>query len=135
MDKYYLDTSIWLDYYEKRGFNGEIALTLMAKLAKEGKVIIYSDVNIIELKNLDYTQEEIGRIFSTYKNRLTLVRINRNQLEEARRLTKYIKVPKRDALHALVARDNEAILVSRDKHFFLLKYITEIKKPEDLLKI
>lgn len=42
-------------------------------------------------------------------------------------------VPLRDALHAVIARDNGAQLVSRDWDFEQLKDITKTKKPEDLL--
>ena len=38
-----------------------------------------------------------------------------------------------DAMHAILSRNNEAILVSRDRDFQRLKYIIEVRSPEDLL--
>jgi len=32
---FYFDTSIWIDIYEKRGYNGEVAKKLMEKVIKE----------------------------------------------------------------------------------------------------
>jgi len=37
-------------------------------------------------------------------------------------------MPVKDALHAILARDNKAILVTRDKHFYDLADKVEIKK-------
>ena len=48
-------------------------------------------------------------------------------------LEKYIKISYRDILHALIARDNEAILIYTDKHFEKLKYLIEIKKSQELI--
>ena len=50
--KFYFDTSIWLDYYEKRGKNGEVALKLIEKIIKENHTILCSHIVIKELKNL-----------------------------------------------------------------------------------
>ena len=52
IEVFYLDTSIWLDFYEKRGENGEIALKLIKEIVKEGKMILYSDFIVKELNNL-----------------------------------------------------------------------------------
>ena len=134
MTKYYLDTSILLDYYEKRGRNGEIALILINKIRSED-ILIYSDAHVMELKGLGYSKNEINKILMILKSGIKHVHINKGQLEEARRLISYIRIPVRDALHAILARDNEAILVSNDKHFQLLKYIVEIKKPLELTEL
>jgi len=42
-------------------------------------------------------------------------------------------VPFFDALHAVLARDNKAIMVTRDKHFDELLDITKYKKPEEII--
>jgi len=42
-------------------------------------------------------------------------------------------LPKGDVLHALIARDNKAILVTLDKHFKKLLDIVESKRPQDLI--
>ena len=38
-----------------------------------------------------------------------------------------------DALHALIARDNKCIMVTRDAHFKKLLDIINPKKPEDII--
>jgi len=42
-------------------------------------------------------------------------------------------VPAGDALHAIVARDNDLILVTRDRHFRKLEDISKHYKPEELI--
>ena len=42
MKIYYLDTSIWLDFFEKRGKNGEAAFKLIRKIIKEESKIACS---------------------------------------------------------------------------------------------
>ncbi|MBS3174787.1 PIN domain-containing protein [Candidatus Woesearchaeota archaeon] len=132
MIKYYLDTSILLDFYEKRGINSEIALVLINKIIKSDILVIYSDLHILELKKLGYNREEIKCIINIAENN-KIVHINKAQAEEGRRMQKYIKISYRDILHALIARDNEAILIYTDKHFEKLKYLIEIKKSQELI--
>lgn len=43
-DAFYFDTSIWLDFYEKRGKNGEAAIKLINKIIKEKDIILYSQL-------------------------------------------------------------------------------------------
>jgi predicted nucleic acid-binding protein len=131
---YYLDTSIWIDIYDKRGYNGEIAKKLMEKIIICNKKIIYSDVVILELKKLGFSEYEINQMFSIAKpDNLKLVHSTKNQVEESQRLAKQRDVPLRDALHAVLARDIDAKLVSRDWDFEKLKDVTKAKKPEDLV--
>ena len=131
-NKYYLDTSIWLDYYEKRGRNGELALALINKLIDKKELIIYSDMILMELKKLKYSEFEINEIFRVVKPILIRVHISREQKEETKRMKNYIDIPLKDIMHGILARDNEAIIVYTDKHFEKLKYLVEMKKPEEL---
>ncbi len=39
----------------------------------------------------------------------------------------------KDALHAVLSRDNGAVLITRDAHFELLSFMVEVKKPENLI--
>jgi len=61
------------------------------------------------------------------------VNISESQIKESAILCKKKEVAFGDALHAVLARDNKAIMVTRDKHFIELNHIAEIKKPEDLI--
>ncbi len=138
MKKYYLDTSIWRDYYENRSDRfrplGEWALELINVIIENKDFILYSDFIVKELK-IKYSEEEVNKIFEViYKKDLLLkVIISNSQVKEAAILCKRRSVAFGDALHAILARDNKAVMVTRDNHFFELVDISEIKKPEDLI--
>ena len=131
--KYYLDTSILLDYYENRGSNGRQALALILKILKDNSLLIFSDLHIKELKNLHYSSVEINSVINIFKPNVVRAHINKNQIAEARRMKEQINIPLSDILHSIISRDNESILVYRDHHFEKLKYLITIKKPEELL--
>ena len=130
-EKFYPDTSIWLDIYEKRGKNGETALKLFTKIIEESNIILYSNALIKELKNLEYFQTEINEILSKVdQNNIRQVQITKKQIDEAEKISTQRNIPKRDVLHAIAARDNESHLITRDNHFQKLKDITTPKLPE-----
>mgnify|MGYP001571701155 CR=1 FL=1 len=133
MKKYYFDTSIWLDVIEERGEHCDVAMALIAMISENEDTILFSDTIMTELKNLGYSRDGIIEVF---KERPTLklqrVHTTRHQLHEARRITAASSVPYRDAMHAVLTRDNNAILVSRDRHFNLLRHITHAARPEEL---
>lgn len=136
--RFYFDTSVWRDYYENRTDStkklGDLALNLMSRVIKMEHQILYSDLVVEELMT-KYNREEISNIFSIlYRLGLLIkVLISKEQAEEAGRLCKERKIPFGDVLHAVLARDNNAVMVTRDKHFQQLKDIAEIKKPEEML--
>lgn len=133
-EKFYLDTSIWLDFYEKRGKNGEKALKLIEKLVKENKIILYSNLIIKELKNLGYFDSEINDIFKLVKSsKLKMIHVDIEQIKEMRKILLQRDIPKKDILHAILARDNEAILITRNWHFQRLRDIVIAKLPEDFI--
>lgn len=137
-DKFYFDTSIWRDYYENRSDKfrplGEWALKLINKIIEEGDIIFYSDFVVKELE-ITFSIVEIEKIFEIIKTSKSLVKveINKGQVKEASKLAKERSVAFGDALHAILARDNKALLISRDKHFDELTDIVETKKPEELI--
>jgi len=136
--KFYLDSAIWRDYSENRSDRfrplGEWALTLINNALENEDFILYSDFVIKELK-VKYSDEEINNILGIVSKRNLLIKvdISESQAKEAAILCKQRKVAFGDALHAILARDNNAIMVTRDKHFLELTDIAEIKKPEDLI--
>ena len=84
---FYYDTSIWLDFYEKRGKNGELSLQLIFKIIKGDFKIAYSDLNVKELKNLGYSQNEINSILSIIKpDNIQKIHIYKEQIKEAKKL-------------------------------------------------
>lgn len=53
---YYFDTSIWIDIYDKRGSNGELAFKLLEKIILNDDVVVYSEVVLFELKKLGFSE-------------------------------------------------------------------------------
>ena len=132
--KYYLDTCIWIDYFENRVDNfrplGDWSLKLIKKIVIDKDMFIISDHLIDELK-INYSAEEIDKILSIIPNQLLLkVKVDDKQSKEAYKIKSIYKIPFGDALHIIIAKDNNAILISRDRHILELNIC---KKPEDLI--
>ncbi len=131
---FYFDTSIWLDLFEKRGKNGFFAYELVKKVLAEDLVVCYSDLVIIELKRSGYAKNEISGVFYFVKPcKIERIHIFAHQKEEAKNVAKQRSVPAGDVLHAILCRDNNLQLISRDLDFEALKDITIVKKPEDFI--
>jgi len=136
-EKYYIDACIWKDYIENRSDRfrplGDWALEIIKKIIRENGFFILSDHLIKELK-VQYSQEELDKFFEIIPEQLIIkIETNEKQAKEAFRLKTKLNIPFGDALHAVLARDNNAVLISRDKHFYELTKEIIIKKPEDLI--
>ena len=135
-EKYYLDTAIWIDYYENRKDKyrplGEWAHKLLSLIEEDGHIIIVSDIIIRELGN-HLTNEQIQTILKAYQKNIIQVGLSEAQYREARELAKAHDIPAGDAFHIIISRDNQAILVTRDHHFEGFKDIVEIAKPEEII--
>jgi len=132
-ERFYLDTSIWLDVYEKRGENGVAALKLIARIIRKNDFILYSDIIIKELKKLGCFPTEINEILSIARLNLRKVHIYKEQVEEAVKLASKRNISEGDAFHAILARDNEAYLISRDWDFQKVKDIVNPRLPEEFI--
>ena len=133
-ENYYLDTSIWLDIYEKRGENGEEAIELVKWIIKRKSLIFFSDFTIKEFKGLGFFATEIVDILSAIKpDYLRKAHVFKEQLELARKLASKRNIPLIDTIHAVIARDNQLCLISRDQHFNRLRDITKVKSPKEIL--
>ncbi|MBS3122813.1 PIN domain-containing protein [Candidatus Woesearchaeota archaeon] len=136
--RFYLDTCIWRDYYENRSDNfrplGEWALFLINKINDNKEIILYSSFVIDEL-NKHYDEKKIVNMFEPFQNKGLLIKVDilKYQVVEAKKLSLFRNIPFGDALHAIIARDNKAIFITRDKHALELLDIVIVKKPEDLL--
>ena len=64
---------------------------------------------------------------------LIFVESTEKQIGKAKDLALKRDIPKRDALHSLIARDNKAILITLDKHFQKLLDIIKPKSPKELV--
>ncbi|MDD4878007.1 MAG: PIN domain-containing protein [Candidatus Nanoarchaeia archaeon] len=137
--KYFVDTLVYRDYYENRSDNfrplGEWALEFFRKAAGEGGIILYCDMVLAELEK-DYKPENVILIFKILNGMdviLMHVEPSNVQAREAKSVAKNKNVSFADALYAILARDNNAIIVTRDAHFLLLTDIAESRKPEELI--
>jgi predicted nucleic acid-binding protein len=137
---YYIDTCIWRDYYENRisihgePF-GEIAIKLFLKIIKENNIILFSDLVINELKK-DYSKEEIIRLFNLpfISKILKKIKISKEDIKEAQILSIKKNVSFGDCLHAILAKNNKAVLITQNvKDFKKLKEIVIFKKPQELI--
>ena len=136
-EEYIIDTSIWVDLYEDRkGYNneplGDYAFKLLVKIKANEKVIVLTDFLIKELETL-YSVTEINGMFNPFEKIIKKIIATEKQREEAKKISKERGVPAGDALHAIVARDNDLILVTRDRHFRKLEDISKHYKPEELI--
>ena len=138
MIKYYVDTAIWRDLHENRTDRfrplGEWAFELFRIIRENKSIVLYSDLVTDELF-INYDEKEIKKILqiATREKLLIKIEITELQSKEARILSKNLNIPKNDCLHAILARDNAAVLITRDKHFELLQHVVDVRKPEDLI--
>ncbi|MBS3145070.1 PIN domain-containing protein [Candidatus Woesearchaeota archaeon] len=134
MTLYYLDTSIWLDYYEARGKHGEYIKQFLEKLATSKDIILISDILIKELKNNYLSMDQIHTLLRILRpDHIKYVFTTKPQRDEARIIARQKNIPKADVLHALLSRDHEAILLTRDRDFEYLTHITSVQRPEEFL--
>jgi|TARA_Y100000294_G_C8555945_1_gene337196 predicted nucleic acid-binding protein len=136
-EKYYLDTSIWIDLFEDRNEpnmpKGRWVQELVTKIIETNSKILYSDINIIELGVVGYSPQDVDNLLKKFKPILIFVESTEKELGKAKDLSLKRNVPKGDALHALIARDNKATLVTLDRHFKQLTDIIKSKKPQDII--
>ncbi len=138
VEKFYLDTSIWRDYYEDRkdGMRplGLFAFQFLKQCMEKGVEILVSDAVVLELE-LRLPKERVNEIFSSFSSIVKKVNSSDKQVSEARKewQKRNKELPFKDVLHAIITRDNNAVLVARDNHFFdYLTSIVEVQKPEDI---
>ncbi len=132
LQRFYLDTSIWLDFLEKRDEpnfpKGTWAKDFIGKIINDNDKIIFSDANMLELINNSYSRFEIEEFLDNLKEIIICVEATEKEIGKAKDLAQKREVPKRDALHSLIARDNNATLITLDAHF---KKLTDIIKPHN----
>lgn len=139
MANYYIDTSIWLDYLKDRkdGIRplGEFAFQFIKKVREEKHKIIFSRLIIHEIsQKMDYAKFEYFILNDLRKlNLIKEVQITKEQIAEAERISGAKLLSRVDCLHAILARDNGAIVVSRNFHFLELLNVVKVRKPEELI--
>ncbi len=135
--KYYLDTSIWMDVYENRlGYGNEAighsALKFLFDLLKGKSKVIITDMLVMELSK-SYSLEQINGMFMPFRGVIEKVVVTGQQKEESKRIAKERNLPLGDVIHAVISRDNDLVLITRDNHFRKLQDICKHFRPEDLI--
>ncbi len=136
-EKFYVDTSIWMDLLEDRkGYNneplGEYALKLFSLIKAKKNTLIITDLLIRELES-NYSMEEINGMVLPFQKIIEKIFVTKEQRDEAKRIGQERNLPPGDALHAIIARDHKLIMITRDKHFRQLEDIAKHYKPEELI--
>ncbi len=137
MVKYYFDTCIWVDLFENRVGPGgepfgESAFRLLSLIEAQGYKLLVSDHLVKELKS-KFWVESIQAFLVELGDSIIKISYVFEQAEEARVVSEETQVPSEDALHAILARDHHALLVTRDKHFNKLANIVKPFSPDALL--
>jgi len=121
--RYYADSCIWIDFLEDR-----YKINLFEECFKNKEELLISDVLMDELSPyIKLDNMKIILYLLDSKHLLCRVRSTPEQRIEAQNIAKERNIPPGDALHAIIARDYNATLVTRDKHFLQLRDICKIE--------
>ncbi len=136
-EKYYIDTSIWIDLYEDRiGYNqeplGDFAWKLFSLIKAKKDRLIITDLLIRELE-MNYSIEEINGMMKLFEDIIEKIIATKEQYNESKKIAEERDIPPGDILHAIIARDHNLIFITRDKHFRELEDISKHYKPEDII--
>jgi len=115
--KYYIDTCVWIDFVEER-----TDIDIFAKCVLNEDIVMVSEMLFVELQK-NSSGSKVHMIIDLLRSKalLTNVNVNREQIRESERIAAKRNVPRADALHAILTRDNDAVFVTRDKHFLMLR--------------
>ncbi len=136
--KYFVDSCIWRDFYEGRFSRsgrdlGRSASKFLLNAIRKKHTLLYSDAVIRDLKK-DYVSSDIDEMFGVlfYTGLLKKVEMSKEEVLEAENISLKRKVPLTDCMIAVQARNNNAIVVSQDGHFFV--ELSDIAKEAIKLK-
>ncbi len=138
-EKYLIDTCIWRDLYEHRISKtgnpiGNYATDFFIKILTNQDKILFSQSLVKELKK-DYKEKEVIDFLNLlYVNKILIkIEITPEEYAEARKLSHERNVSLVDCLNAILARNNNALLISRDEHFFkVLSDVARTIRPEQI---
>lgn len=134
--KFYLDTAIWRDYFEDRRDGvrplGEFAFGFLKK-CRQRKWIVLVSAEVEKELLAHCSKERVEDAFSNFSDIIAKVDCSKQQVSEALSFWAETRkeFPFSDILHSVIARDNCAVLVSRDAHFFEIKLV-DCVFPEDV---
>jgi hypothetical protein len=136
MQRFYLDTAIWRDYFEDRKDSirplGEFAFQFLKKCQLRKWIVFVSPEIEKELLTY-YSKERLGQVFLSFKDIIVKIDYSKQQVSEALSFWSKTnrKFPFSGILHSIIARDKAAILVCRDAHFWEIK-LADCILPEEI---
>jgi putative PIN family toxin of toxin-antitoxin system len=129
MNKYYIDTCVWLDLIEKREPFIESTNKFIQKIISKSDLILYSD----------YVIEELGDKMSLEKFSDFLKKTNNSKIKlEKENISSIIKLMREfnlsfgDTVHLFLVLKSNSILVTRDTDFMKVSHLIKILNPRDL---
>ena len=132
----YVDTNIWIDYWIDRKSGlipfGDFATQMFNRVLDCEFTIITSEYIISELKN--NFKFELAPRLGVFKsaNKLKVVPSQEGVFSLAKSLSEQRSLPFYDAIHVCMAKQEDAILITRDKHFQLVNDLVSVSLPEEL---
>lgn len=141
--KLYLDScvflNVWFDEMVSEGSSFAASKKILEEIINCTYNLVISKLTLIELaKRLDTTEEVILDYFlKPFKiiDKLEIIKVTQRIAEEAIHFGSSYGVHKSDALHGMLSKLNECILVTQDKNLYdaAKKFSVEVKKPEELI--
>lgn len=125
--RYFIDTCVWIDLLEDRKNFGNHAARFLFRVIKRQDRVLINDFIFSELKKSNIIQKVL-------KGHIIKVRISRQQYLEAEKLSITRGLPLVDCIITILARDNKAYVITRDKH--ILNRLSDIAisyRPEDII--
>ena len=141
--KIYLDSNIFLNvWFEEMVKFGEIFYSskkLFDEIIDCKFNLVVSELTIQELSSRtelpkDLIFEEFLKIYQLLK-KLEIVKITKKVADDAIYFGSSYGVHSADALHAMMAKSNDCILITRDRElrYAALKYGIDVKRPEEII--
>jgi len=115
---FYLDTNIWIDYFDnKRAYHRE-AVKLLNKIKKLNGLILVTELHIYETSKCGYYEdyEKIKNLLYS-KGLCKGVKISINERKKAKSLDEKMSYGVADYLHIVVGVREKAMMISNDKHW------------------
>ncbi len=141
-DKYYIDTCIYLNLWQKEVVEGvelwRLAKEFFDKIEERWDTVYYSGFIFKELKHI-LSEQEFNQKRELFNSNPCFIKeiLTNEEYEEARKIEIEIKneIGFYDIMHILIARKTNSILITRDKKLIEVsnKLGVKAKKPEEVL--
>ena len=133
--RFYLDTCIWRDLLEDRksnySFLGENAFQFLRKCRENDCIVLVSSFVVSELETY-FSKEQIFDLFEPFNDITLFVEPSKESIRLAYEIGEKSSAHYSDIVHALIAKENECVLITRDKHFNFLTELVKVLLPEEV---